>query len=192
MLKFQFHRRAGGRNRRRSSGPSSSSVMDRVSRRDAETQSGFLCVAFSPRLCASAGPRFRYSVVAFLFHRSAGGRNPRRRKSKPSSSSVMGQVSRRDAETQRGFHRVSFSDQRKIMCAPAGCSLMELAKNAMETGSVSGNIKRLTCTRRHPSAYVDGSAWGGLERWGRHGLKPMLRRTSTGAGTMPRVVFDEW
>ena len=59
---------------RRMSGVSSCSVMGRVSRRDAETRRGLLCVAFSQRLCASAGHGFRYCVVEFLFHRGAVGR----------------------------------------------------------------------------------------------------------------------
>ena len=42
--------------------------MGRVSRRDAETQRVLFCVAFSPRLCASAGDGFRYCFVAFQFH----------------------------------------------------------------------------------------------------------------------------
>ena len=52
---------------------SSCSVMGRVSRRDAETRRRLLCVAFSQRLCASAGHGFRYCVVEFRFHRVAGG-----------------------------------------------------------------------------------------------------------------------
>ena len=34
-------------------------------------------------------------------------------------------------------------------------------------------------TQQHPSADADGSHLGGLERGGRHGLKPMLRLPST-------------
>ena len=51
-----------------------------ISRRDAETQRGLLCVAFSPRLCASAGDGVRYCVVEFLFHRGVGGRDRGRRR----------------------------------------------------------------------------------------------------------------
>ena len=50
------------------------------SRRDAETRRGFLYVAFSQRLCASAGDGFRYCVEEVLFYRGAGGRDRRRRR----------------------------------------------------------------------------------------------------------------
>ena len=84
-------------------------------------------------------------------------------------------------------------DQRKILCAPAGCSLMGLAKNALDAASVPGRILALSRKRQYPSADANGSPWdGGLERGGRHGLKPMLRPPSTSSGRMPTRSFAWW
>ena len=51
-----------------------------------------------------------------------------------------------------------------------------------ETG-LHDNTRQLTLTAR---------LWEGLERGGRHGLKPMLRPPSTGSGTISRRSFAWW
>ena len=126
----------GGQDRRRRTG----------SRFPAETQrrGGVCCLVISLRLCASAGDRVRYCVMEFLFHCGVGGQDRRRM--------TGSRFPRRDAETQRVC-----MDQRKIMCAAAGCSLMGLAKNALDAASVPGRTQPLRRKRQHPSAYANGS-----------------------------------
>ena len=47
--------------------------------------------------------------------------------------------------------RSAFADQRNIMCAPAGCRLMEWPKNAPDTASVPGSTHPPRRKRKHPS-----------------------------------------
>ena len=62
----------------------------------------------------------------------------------------------------------------------------ELGMVAPPKGTPLGPLSTssVTAARQHPSAYANGSVVGGLERGGRHGLKPMLRPPSTSSVTM--------
>ena len=51
----------------------------------------------------------------------------------------------------------SFLDQREILCAAAGCSLMRLAKIARDIASVPGRTQPLKRKRHHPSADSPGT-----------------------------------
>ena len=126
--------------------------MGGFSRRDAETQRVLLFVSVSPRLCASAGIGFRYCVVEFLFHcgvrgGAIGGGCPGRFRVRSWGKFPAETLRRREFDFVFHFLCVSVSlrelalvkpnqsesqrmilDQRTIVCAPAGCSLMGLAK----------------------------------------------------------------
>ncbi len=121
----------------------------------AETQSGWLFVHFSAslRLCGNWLSFLRHGIPVSP---RLGGRDRRKRMSGASSCLVMSRVSRRDAETQSVW-----LDQRKIACSPAGCSVMRLAKNALDTASVQGKTQRLRREQQQPSAYANGSPLGG-------------------------------
>mgnify|MGYP003345952109 CR=1 FL=1 len=130
----------------------------------------------------------------------------------------MGRVSRRDAETLRGLlflyfpaslrlcgtlrsllrRGVSRRDAESLAGSKKNpvrsCRLQfdGVGQNVLDTVSVSGRTQPLRFKQPQPSVYADGSPWGWLERGGRHGLKPMLRRPSISSVTMPRFSFAEW
>ncbi len=99
-----------------------------ISRRDAETQRGLLCVDFSRRRYASAGFGFRYCELERL------------------STNDFGPT--------------------EITCAAAGCSLIGLAQNALDTASVRGKRRPLRRKRQYPLGDANGSPKGvGFVRW---------------------------
>ena len=68
--------------------------------------------------------------------------------------------------------------------AGASTSRGRLAPGPPSTSSVT------TCNDTRPVPLT--GRLGGLERGGRHGLKPMLRPPSTSSVMMPRLPFAEW
>mgnify|MGYP003346585401 CR=1 FL=1 len=52
--------------------------------------------------------------------------------------------------------------QRKIVCARGGCSLMGLAKNALDTASVPEKHNRLGATDNTRQLTLTARMWGGL------------------------------
>ena len=66
--------------------------------------------------------------------------------------------------------------QRKIVCAPAGCSLMGLAKKPLDTASVPEKHNRLDATdttRQLPTCYCPADFWRASDL-----LSDCLRRCS--------------